>query len=131
MNNLYFDSKNDINDVITDSDDLLYSRFYGVRQFRFLGREIPLVGVVLEETDDSFLVGMPVMIAGGDGYMQAAPVDSGRNPFIRLMKSAVGFVALPTEPQDDLYIEYLIENSPSVFPDLLEMIGLKELYPTA
>jgi|SRR5450759_3380941 len=125
MKNFDLNPKNDVNEDITDSYDLLHSHFYGVRQFVFQGGEDPFVGVVVEETDDSFLVAMPTSIKTEEVPIVLTVVDSGEVPYIRLMKSAVRFVALPTEPQNHLYIVYLMESSASVFPDLLEMIGLK------
>ena len=125
MKNSNNDQKNDINEEFTDSDDLLHSLTYGERQFYdSVDEENSVVGVMLEETNDSFLVAMPARIKSKDGHMVLTVEDSCKCSYIRLMKTAVRIVAFPAEPQRKIYVDYLIKYSPGVFPDLLEMIGV-------
>jgi hypothetical protein len=127
MKNSNNDQMNEVDDDFTDSDDLLHSRTYGPRQYYdSVDEENSVVGVMLEETNDSFLVAMPARIKSKDGHMVLTVEDSGNRPYIRLMKSAVRIVAFPAEPQRKIYVDYLIKYSPGVFPDLLEIIGETE-----
>lgn len=127
MKNSNNDQMNEVDDDFTHSDDLLHSLTYGPRQYYdSVDEENSVVGVMLEETNDSFLVAMPARIKSKDGHMVLTVEDSGNRQYIRLMKSAVRIVAFPAEPQRKIYVDYLIKYSPVVFPDLLEMIGETE-----
>ena len=127
MKNSNNDQMNEVDDDFTRSDDLLHSLTYGPRQYYdSVDEENSVVGVMLEETNDSFLVAMPARIKSKDGHMVLTVEDSGNRQYIRLMKSAVRIVAFPAEPQRKIYVDYLIKYSPGVFPDLLEMIGETE-----
>ena len=129
MNNSNNDKENEIDEEFTDSDDLLQSLTNGPRQFYCSEDEKnSVVGVMLEETNDSFLVAMPAKIISEEGHMVLTVEDSGKRPYIRLMKSAVRIVAFTAEPQNKIYVDYLIKYSPSVFPGLLGIIGLTDFH---
>jgi hypothetical protein len=110
------------------SDDLLLSYMYGPRQFFIAGNLAnPVVGVVLEETQDSFLVAMPVQIVTENCVTTVTAVGSAGDPFVRLMKSAVTFINFPCGPNEQIYEEYILENAPNVFPELPQLIGLEDI----
>ena len=123
-NNEQFD-----NEDFTDSDDLLYSLTYGIRKFIFSsGWEDALIGVILEENKDSFLVAMPVKHIMVEGETFAKAIPTGQDPFIRLLKASVRAVSSVEQQPERLYVEYLIQKAPEQFPELLEMIGMDENY---
>jgi hypothetical protein len=128
MKNSNNDKENEIDEEFTDPDDLLQSLTYGARKFCFQGSEDLGVGVILEETVDSFLVAMPARIISEKGRMTLISFDLDNMPYIRLMKAAVRSVAFPTALQRERYVEYLKVSSPSVFPDLLDMIELTDFH---
>ena len=114
-------------DDYIESDDLLYSQTYGIRMFYSGGiHQELIVGVVLEETDDSFLVALPVLAAidGEKVMLEEVPKSA---PYHRLLKSGFRMVSFPTELLEEAYMKYLRSVAPEEFPELLDMIdGLEE-----
>jgi len=116
-------------DEYIESDDLLYSQTYGIRMFYTGGlHQEMMVGVILEETDDSFLVALPAIAAvDGDKVMlEELPKAS---PYHRFMKSGFRMVSFATKILQNAYIKYLRSASVDIFPELLEMIGESEEGP--
>ena len=128
MKNPNVDQQSVPNDDYCESDDLLNSLTYGVRQFVISENlEDLVVGVLLEETVDSFLVAMPIRFSLDHGQRLPSAVVSGNTAFMRFLKTAVRIVAFPTAQQEAMYINYLIEKSPMIFPELLNIIGVTVL----
>jgi hypothetical protein len=124
-----------INNEYNAADDLLCSQKRGIRQFvQSADLSNPILGVVVGETDDSFLVATPMKYIFVPlskkspttyGYKYLSFVNTGGTPYVRLMKSAISSVAFPSEEQAKLYKNNLVEKSPWKFPELLELIGIK------
>ena len=111
----------------SDSDDLLHSLTYAIRRLIFSSWDDVVVGVMLEENEDSFLVALPVKEINVDGTIWLKDVQTGGDPFIRILKSAVRIVSSPSENVDRKYIEIIAHKAPHVFPELLGMIGLEDI----
>jgi len=109
----------------TEAEDLLGSFTYGIRKFYLAGSwEDKLLGVMLEETVDSFLIALPVrLIEMEDKQLVLEEVEEG--PFVRFMKSDFRAITFAVGKQKSLYLGYLEIKSPSAFPELLDMIGEK------
>jgi hypothetical protein len=107
----------------TEAEDLLSSLAYGMRKFNFAGTWTEfMLGVMLEETADSFLVAMPARITVQNGVSLMDAVADG--PFIRCLKTDFRAVTFVGGLHKKMYIEYLMAKTPSVFPELLDMIGI-------
>ena len=107
------------------SDDLLYSTTYGVRKFHLAGAwGDVLLGVMLEETVDSFLIAMPVRLyQDADSYFIKTIEDISEDAYVRFMKSEFRAISFAEGIHEKMYIEYLRCTSGTIFPELLEMIG--------
>ena len=114
------------NDEFTDSEDLLNSLTYGIRKFYFSGTwDDIILGVILEETIDSFLIGMPAKLSTkGNTHTLEEMTEV---PYMRFLKSEFRAVSFIAGIQEKMYREYLEIKSPELFPDLLEMIGEVEI----
>jgi hypothetical protein len=109
-------------DDFTKSEDLLQSITYGIRKFYFSGSWTDLVvGVVLEETEDSFLVALPVTVRIQDTLSLIEAITD--LPYMRFIKSDVRAVTSCEGIHKRMYIEFLTINSTDIFPELLDMIG--------
>ncbi len=76
-----------------------------------------IVGVLVLETDDSFLVAMPArLVEDGAGVKEIQPFLT--VPYFRLQKSSVTFTSYLFEPFGNAYREYLESVDPVVFPEL-------------
>lgn len=117
------DIDNDINeDDVTDSEDLLFSTFYGIRIFHFSGSwDNIMLGVVLEEIDDSFLVALPASVAKDNNSLVLTGFS--HVPYMRFMKSEFRALSQPTKNMEEAYVSFLEKEAKSVFPDLLSLIG--------
>lgn len=117
----------EVSEDFSDSDDLLYSLTYAIRKFFLAGSwDDCIVGVMLEENEDSFLVALPVRHISVEGQTFAKEISTGGDPFIRLLKAGVRIVTSVEEMSEKLYIEYISQKAPEVFPELLSMIGLED-----
>lgn len=106
----------------TKSEDLMGSLTYGIRKLYLAGswKEI-VVGVTLDESDDSVLLGLPVVLSVENDVPVLRAIDS--LPFIRFIKTDIRAVSFAEGMLLDMYLQYLVTNSPKVFPELLEIIG--------
>ena len=113
-------------DDFSDSDDLLHSLTYSIRKFH-LGNswENVLAGVILEETEDSFLVALPIQLLRVEDHLFIKPVDTGDEPFLRLLKSSVMIVSSLVDQSERLYVDYVTKTAPAEFPELLEMLNIE------
>lgn len=128
MNNSKAEHGDTVTDEYSESDDLLYSQAYGIRQFAISDRlDLIVLGVMLEESEDSFLVAMPIQIKFEGGHTEFKRVDIMNQSYIRLMKSAVRIIAFPDALQEKMYVDYLFEKSSNLFPELLAMIGIADI----
>lgn len=107
---------------ITASEDLMDSLLYGIRMFYFSGSwsEV-MLGVMLEENEDSFLVAMPAPVEKREEGIKLVGITY--VPYIRFMKTEFRGVSEPTSILRESYLKFLVENSDSVFPGLMDMIG--------
>lgn len=106
----------------TDSEDLLNSITYGIRKFYFSGTwQDIIIGVILEETIDSFLIGMPAKLSiEGNTHILEEITEVA---YMRFLKSEFRAVSFAADIQEKMYREYLEIKAPTLFPDILEMIG--------
>lgn len=70
-------------------DELLYSPFSDLRIFNLLPNNNSIMGILVDETEDSFLVGLPAKLIKSDKEQEYS-VDSYIGfPYIRFLKSAI------------------------------------------
>lgn len=112
-------------DEITEEASLLYGIDPGPRILVLNNPSTTtLLGVVLEETEDSFLVAIPSRLTEGPKGREDEHIISPfvPLPYIRLMKSAVMSVMYPYGEFADKYLEYLAEKGESIYPELSEVM---------
>lgn len=109
-------------DDFTNSEDLLNSITYGIRKFYFSGSwDNIILGVVLEETIDSFLVALPVKLTIKENISELEEILE--VPYVRFLKTDFRAVTFVAGLHKAMYIKYITIKSPSEFPELLNMIG--------
>jgi hypothetical protein len=114
-------------EFLTPENILLYSTIPGPRIFTLTGSHEAILGLLLEESDDSFLVGMPArMILPLDDKGQANP-DGVKTiipyvplPYFRLMKTAIMNVMYMFGEFEDLYMLYVEAKGNELYPELGE-----------
>ena len=115
-----------IDDMISEEEDLLLSLVPGPRIFTLNNTDQnTLLGVLLEETDDSFLVGLPSKMIALEGSDETVIVPYVPNKIFRLMKSAVVALMYLVEPFDEKYKEYLLQEGAELFPDVIQALSIK------
>lgn len=102
--------------LLDERFELLFSDKGGPRLFFMDNPSLKtVIGILVSETDDSFLVAMPArLIEDGSGYKEIKPFVPVH--YIRLQKSSVTFVSYIFEPFDSIYKEY-VESAESIYPD--------------
>ena len=118
---------NDSAEDFTDSDDLLHSLTDRVRILTLGAWDDSVIGVILEENNDSFLVALPATVLNIEGNIYLKEINTGMDPFIRLLKSGVRAVASAPATHESMYVEIIARRAPEVFPELLEMVGLQSI----
>ena len=109
-----------------DEQVLLYSDFPEVRMISFpkdTDEQATIVAVIQEETEDSFLVRMPVRMAGNPSSGQITVVSFTPLPYLRVMKSSIKLVMPIWEPLYPAYVQYLAKEGIRHFPQILNDIG--------
>lgn len=119
---------------LLEEDDLTpeYSLMYGIDQgpriFVFNNADsTTLLGVMLEETDDSFLVAIPSKL------VQVPPITSSSTtetkivpfipvPYLRIFKSAILTTMYLYGEYAEKYLEYLKDKGEDIYPKLLEVM---------
>lgn len=111
----------DDTDEYTEEDDLLFSESPGMRVFILSDAGLKtVIGILLEETDDSFLVAMPARLIDVDGNKEMESVVD--VPFFRLLKSNVSILMHGFEPFRKYYNEYLKDRAKDVYPPALDFV---------
>ena len=107
------------------SEDLLYSITYGVRKFHLAGSwGNTILGVILEETEDSFLIAMPAMLAKEDNSYYILPIEEVcEEAYVRFLKTEFRAMSFAESELENMYTEYLRLNADDIFPELLDMIN--------
>ena len=62
-----------------------------------------------------------------EGNIYLKEINTGMDPFIRLLKSGVRAVASAPATHESMYVEIIARRAPEVFPELLEMVGLQSI----
>ncbi len=112
-------------DETTPEYSLMYGTDQGPRIFVFNNAEsTTLLGVMLEETDDSFLVAIPSKLIHGPKGKETEhivvpfiPV-----PYIRVMKSALMTTMYLYGEYAEKYIAYLKERGEDIYPELQDVM---------
>lgn len=95
---------------------LLFSTQPGPRLFTLNdGHMTVIAGIMLEETDDSFLVGLPARIVQTDANRYDV-IPHSTSPYSRLLKSATMVVEYITGVFEVCYMDYVREKGPEIFP---------------
>lgn len=104
-----------------EEDSLLFSVVPGPRIFTLNNSSsTTLLGVVLEENDDSFLVGIPSRLLDSDNGMRIEPFVA--VPYLRLMKSSVLSVLFLFGVFREKYLPYLIERGVELYPGIADIV---------
>lgn len=116
-------------DLVSEEDTLLFSTFPGPRLFILNNSsQTNLLGVLLEENDDSFLVGLLSRLLEVDEGTRIEPFI--KVPYLRLMKNSVMTVLFLFGIFKEKYIPYLIEEGEALYPELTDLIeDLREQNP--
>lgn len=105
----------------TEEDILLYSSYPGPRIFvQNTDPSINIFGLLLEENDDSFLVGLPARIKETTEGLVVEPFVP--VPYFRLMKSGILHVMYTFGVFDEKYMEYLMTKGREIYPEISEYI---------
>jgi hypothetical protein len=113
-------------DEYVESEDLLYSYTYGVRLLHTGGKKDEIIiGIMLEETDDSFLIGMAASISRSEKDRDLIILEQVANgiAYLRFMKTSFRAVSFPSPDYEEAYLHFLKSESPKIFPELLNLIG--------
>lgn len=120
---MFEDNNNDLpefedGELKDDEFDLMYTSNLGIRIFNLNNQAgTSLLGIVLFENDDSFLVGLPSKLLKKDDKYKVElymPVQS-----IRLMKSSVSIVSMPFTPFEEHYLEFLDTEGRDLYPEVV------------
>jgi len=126
MTEEYVGLSTDEEDDFSESDDLMDSILYGVREFYLKGSWNELMlGVMLDESEDSFLVAMPALLFNTEKVVHLMPAID--RPYVRFIKAEFRAVALPSESNNAIYMAYVSHKAPAEFPELLEMLATGEV----
>lgn len=112
-------SATDVDDIPeTEENILLYTLAVGPRVFVLNNSSMTnVLGLALDETEDSFLVGLPAILK--DTIMGALSVESFTpTPYFRLLKSSVISVMYIAPPVDKMYEDYVDKKGSEIYPDL-------------
>jgi hypothetical protein len=108
-------------DDVSDEDVLLFSTFTGNRIFVLNNAHMTnIVGLLLEESDDSFLVGLPAKMIENDAGYQVQPFAP--VPYMRLLKSATMTVMYTFGAIEAMYSDYLRTKGREMYPEVAEYI---------
>lgn len=111
----YLSEPSEDTDIIEQEDDLLFSLEVGPRIFLLNNTsETSLLGVLTEETEDSFLVSLPARLVRTDSDVEIVPY--GNSEYFRLMKTGVTLLMFLCEPYTKHYLEY-IKNYDGLYDD--------------
>lgn len=92
----------------SDEDILLYSAEVGPRIFIMNNSELStILGIMIDESDDSFLVALPSRVVDRDGTKVVIPVVEA--DFVRMVKSSVTMVLFPFSSFSEVYLEYVTQ----------------------
>lgn len=114
-------------DLTDDEFDLLTSSSIGIRVFNLNNQSgTTLIGVVMFENEDSFLVALPSKLLKKDDDYKVdlyVPID-----MVRLMKSNITLLSHPFSPFEEHYLEFLDTYGREVCPDIVDkVLGPAEL----
>ncbi len=109
-------------EVTSDEDDLLFSINQGPRVFVLNTANCPsIAAVVMEETDDSFLVAAAARIVESEGEKAHAEAYS-PIPYFRIMKGSVIGVMPLFGVFYEAYTPYLISQGDSIYTKLIPVV---------
>lgn len=112
-------------DDVSEEDELLYSLSMGPRIFNLNNANgTTMLGVLIEETDDSFLVGLPSRLIQAEEGLKVEPYLSVK--FARFFKTSIVSVMFLFDKFYDSYIEYLQTRGREIFPELIELMEFSE-----
>lgn len=95
------------------------------RAFRVTNSNSTIFGVLLRETEDSFLVALPASIKLEEDNSQVmVPIIPSNVSVARFLKSNIFIVANLIGPSLEAYKSYLEVVAPELYPDLIEELGL-------
>lgn len=126
----YDDEKDDeskYGDVLLSEqeEELLFPIKAGIREFRLISSKTVLVGVLLVETEDSFLVALLSGIFDSDNGTTVEPIMSEESGFLRLFKSTVVAISYPVNSTRVAYEKYLVEMAPRYYPKVLSLLDIQ------
>lgn len=104
---------------ITEEDILLHSTFTGPRIFVLNNESYTnVLGVLLDENEDSFLVGLPATLMTDDATTKVMPFLP--IPYFRLMKSSVFCIMYMYGKYTEYYHKYVDEKGKELYPEISE-----------
>lgn len=119
------DESNILEEEVTPEYSLMYGTDAGPRIFVLSNAEATtLLGVMLEETDDSFLVAIPSKLVHGpkgkESDHQVVPFIP--VPYLRVFKSSLMTTMFLYGEYEDKYLAYLQEHGEEIYPELQDVM---------
>lgn len=106
---------------ISEYEELLYSPFSDLRLFNFAAAS-PVLGIMLQETEDSFLVGLPTRLNKQKDSEVLKLEELLPFPYIRLFKSNVLYISPLFKIFEFAYIKYLKEIGLPNNPEMIDFL---------
>lgn len=106
---------------ISEYEELLYTPFSDFRIFHFL-QSPPILGILLQETDDSFLVGLATKLVKQPDSDTLKMEEVLPFPYLRLFKSNVFYVTPQFNVFEYAYLKYLKEVGLVEHPEMIDFL---------
>ena len=114
----------ELEEDLTPEDVLLYSTFAGPRLFVLNNANMTnVLGVLMDESDDSFLVGLPIRLMNdGNDPTKIKAEPFAPVPYIRVLKSAIITVSYLYGIFESEYTKYILEKGAALYPEITDYL---------
>lgn len=106
-------------------DILMYSAYPGPRLFILNTADgTNLLGLVLDESDDSFLVGLPSRAITSEAGPKIVAYNAA--PYLRLMKTSLISVMYIPDGFLEMFMQYVTDNGRKIYPEVYDYLEAGE-----
>ena len=107
---------------ISKYHELLYSPYSDLRVFNRTSDNLSIVGILLQESDDSFLVGLPVKLTSGTGTDDIQVQYYVPFPYVRFLKNNIAEVTPVFGVFEKMYLPYLKNTALIEYPEYSDFL---------